>query len=45
MQSSQYTKEEVSLVEFNPAQKVRMSLGNNQDSRPSIQIKKSVIPA
>lgn len=45
MQSTQNTKEEDSLVEFNPAQKVRLSLGNNQDSRPSIQIKKSVIPA
>jgi hypothetical protein len=29
MQSSQNTKEEDSLIEFNPAQKVRLSLGNN----------------
>jgi hypothetical protein len=45
VQSSQNTNEEDSLVEFKPSQKVRMSLGHNHDSRPSIQIKKTVIPA
>ena len=39
--SGQNTKEEDSLVEF----KVRGSMGRNQEGRPSIQIKKAIIPA
>ena len=45
VQSNENTKEEDSLVELKPSQKVRMSLGHNHDSRPSIVIKKSIIPA